>query len=270
VRPRPAITTWGSGGSTLVFFHALLPGATGQSIAMTARLLTARLPVRVVGIDAPGFGSAAAAPDDEYDLERLAQRLGDVARAEAGGTFVVAGHSWGAALAVRVAAANPETVRGLVLLDGGHFDHVDLPDYDAGATVDQTLAEMDALDWWHVDHLGPLPDAWRAGLEATPDGRWRSTATPRAAAAAMNALMRGRSSTSYPTIAAAGMPVLLLTATEPEQRRRDNLARTRHISAALPHLTAHALPGAGHDVLRDAPQRVASHIATWWSSYLNT
>jgi pimeloyl-ACP methyl ester carboxylesterase len=266
VHPRPAITTWGSGESTLVFFHALLPGATGQSIATTARLLTALLPVRVVGIDAPGFGSSPAAPDDEYDLERLAQRLGDVARAEAGGTFVVAGHSWGAALAVRVAAGNPETVRGLVLFDGGHFDHTDLPDNDPHTTVDQTLAEMDATDWWHVDHPGPLPDEWRAGLEATPDGRWRSTAEPRAAAAAMNALMRGRSSPSYPAVAAAGMPVLLLTATEPDQRRRDNVVRTRHLSAALPRLTAHALPGAGHDVLRDAPQRVADHLAAWWSS----
>jgi pimeloyl-ACP methyl ester carboxylesterase len=235
----------------MVFLHALLPGATGRSIEAVATSLVTQLPIRVVGIDAPGFGGSAPLDDDEYDLDRLAHRLGEAAVDAAAGPFVVAGHSWGAALAVRIAAARPDHVLGVVLLDGGHFDHADLSESDPEETVDQTLAEMADFGWGR-----------------TPAGEWRATSSPRAAAAAMNALMRGRSSASYAAMAAAGMPVLLLTATEPEQRRRDNEARTRQLATALPRLTTHALPDAGHDVVREAPDLVAERIAAWWADVL--
>ena len=143
---------------------------------------------------------------------------------------MLAGHSWGAALAVRIAAARPSDVRGVVLLDGGHFDHAALPDADPDQTVDETVAEMEAVDWR------------TAGLTVA-----------RAAAAAMNHLMRSRTSDHYPALASAGLPVLLLTATQPEQRRLDNVERTAHLRAALPRVEAHALPGSGHDLLTDAP-----------------
>jgi pimeloyl-ACP methyl ester carboxylesterase len=174
----------------------------------------------------------------------LAALLGDVAREAAGTAYVLAGHSWGAALAVRIAAARPSELRGLVLLDGGHFDHAALPDADPDQTVDETVAEMDAVDW-------------RQG---------RPSPSPRAAGAAMNHLMRSRTSDHYPGLASAGLPVLLLTATQPEQRRLDNAERTERLRAALPRVEAHALPGSGHDVLSDAPDQVATLIAHWWSN----
>ena len=240
--PAPTTWSWGSGPDVLVFLHALLPTATGRAIESVALDVTRRLPVRVVGIDAPGFGESAALADDGYDLDRLATTLGDVAREAAGGPYVLAGHSWGAALAVRIAAARPAEVSGLVLLDGGHFDHAALPDADPEQTVDETIAEMEAINWRQDQ-----PTSW-----------------PRAAGAAMNHLMRSRTSEHYPALAAAGVPVLLLTATEPEQRRLDNLARTARLRAALPRVRAHALPRSGHDVLRDAPDEVARLVARWW------
>jgi len=239
----PAIWSWGTGDRVLVFLHALLPHASGRTIEATARQLTTLMPIRVVGIDAPGFGESPALPEEEYDLDRLAARLGTVAADAATGPFVLAGHSWGAALAVRIAAAGADVVRGVVLLDGGHFDHADLPDADPNQTVDATLAEMAAIGWVKG-----------------------STVDPRAAAAAMNALMRSRSSASYPALAAGDIPVLLLTATEPEQRRRDNVARAARLIAALPHAEVHELPGAGHDVLVDAPHLVADLVAAWWNA----
>ena len=50
--------TWGAGEPALVFLHALLPAATGRAVATSAAALTARLPVRVVGLDLPGFGGS--------------------------------------------------------------------------------------------------------------------------------------------------------------------------------------------------------------------
>ena len=102
-------------------------------------------------------------------------------------------------------------------------------------------------------------------MEAIDWRRGRSTPSPRAAGAAMNHLMRSRTSNHYPGLASAGLPVLLLTATEPEQRRLDNVERTARLRAALPRVEAHALPDSGHDVLSDAPDQVATLIADWWS-----
>jgi pimeloyl-ACP methyl ester carboxylesterase len=240
-----ATRSWGSGEATLVFLHALLPQASGGSIARTATRLTQLLRVRVVGIDGPGFGGSPGLPDAAYELDHMAGLLAQVAKEAAEGPYVVAGHSWGAALAVRIAATHPDEVRGLVLLDGGHFDHADLPDADPAQTVEQTQAEMAELGWRE------------------------SPASLRAAAAAMTALMRGRSSPSYPAIAASGLPVLLLTATEPRQRRLDNVTRTAHLRAALPRARAESLARCGHDVLEDAPDRVADLIADWWTAELD-
>jgi pimeloyl-ACP methyl ester carboxylesterase len=129
-----------------------------------------------------------------------------------------------------------------VLLDGGHFDHAALPDADPDQTVDETVAEMEAM-------------GWRQG---------RATPAPRAAGAAMNHLMRSRTSNHYPGLASAGLPVLLLTATQPEQRRLDNEERTARLRDALPRAETQAIAGSGHDVLSDAPAEVARLVAQWW------
>jgi pimeloyl-ACP methyl ester carboxylesterase len=84
----------------------------------------------------------------------------------------------------------------------------------------------------------------------------------------MNHLMRARTSQHYPVLGAEGIPILLLTATEPEQRRRDNEERTDRLLHALPRARAEALSGSGHDLLADAPGQVADAIARWWREVL--
>jgi len=138
-----ATWSWGSGPDTLVFLHALLPAATGRSIEEVALDLTTQLPMRVIGVDAPGFGQSTPRADSDYAQGHLAAPLAATA-AEAGIPYVLAGHSWGAALAVRIAATRPHDVRGLVLLDGGHFGHAALPDADPGQSVAETGTAADA------------------------------------------------------------------------------------------------------------------------------
>ena len=268
VGSRIATWNWGSGPEVLVFLHALLPAATGRSIEEVALDLTQRLPVRVVGVDAPGFGQSSPETDAGYGLGHLAATLADAVREAAGAPYVVCGHSWGAALAVRIAATCPDQVRGLVLLDGGHFDHAALPDADPRQTVAETVAEMADIGWRYVEHKPPLPSAWADGLMPAGPDRWESTASIEAAGAAMNHLMRARTSEHYPALSAQRIPILLLTATEPEQRRLDNQVRTQAFVRQLPRASVQVLKGSGHDVLADAPGQVADAIAGWWRQQL--
>jgi len=73
---------------------------------------------RLIAIDQRGHGLSDK-PDDGYDLPTIA---GDLARAIAALGWsrpLVVGHSWGANVALQLAADYPDLAAGIVLLDGG-------------------------------------------------------------------------------------------------------------------------------------------------------
>jgi len=73
---------------------------------------------RLIAIDQRGHGLSDK-PDDGYDLPTIA---GDLARAMAALGWsrpLVVGHSWGANVALQLAADYPDLPAGIVLLDGG-------------------------------------------------------------------------------------------------------------------------------------------------------
>jgi pimeloyl-ACP methyl ester carboxylesterase len=273
----------GDGAVPLYFFHGLMPVASGRIGTELARELVGRSDVRVYGVDAPGFGESPAPPtDDGYDMDGLAGRLRAVVGDLAADDVVLMGHSWGAALACRVATMLDRRPLALVLLDGGHFDHADLPEADPSETVEDVRREMVAQDWAveaptletcvarvagvAVDDVAVtgrpgLREAVRAGLVETARGLGSAVSLDHAAAA-MHALMRSRSSVAYPGIAAAGIPVLLLIATQPHQRAAMNRQRVEAFRERLPDLTVVEMPS-GHDIPVGAPVDAAHAIAGW-------
>lgn len=107
----PAVAT-----STLFFLHGLT--IDGRDARVLARALP-ELEVRAVPL--PGH---EAPPVDDWSPRALAAGL--VATLPATPAVLV-GHSWGAAIALHLAALVPARVSALVLLDGGWFDRADLP-----------------------------------------------------------------------------------------------------------------------------------------------
>jgi pimeloyl-ACP methyl ester carboxylesterase len=141
---------WGEpGGTPLVFWHALGPGASAEYFGEVAERLGA-CGYEVFGVDGPGFGrSERLGEPEDYRLACLARVLRAQIESLQLERPVLAGHSWGGAVTVTYAGAYPEDVRALVLLDSGHMDYADLEEARARPEPDadvKLLAMYGLLD----------------------------------------------------------------------------------------------------------------------------
>lgn len=108
---------WGGAGTPVVLLHGL--ASTRHTWDLVAPVLGQHL--RVIALDQRGHGESDQ-PEDSYgfdvfvaDLRGLLAKLG-VQRP------VLVGHSWGGNVALEYAAAYPQDLSALVLVDGGFID----------------------------------------------------------------------------------------------------------------------------------------------------
>jgi pimeloyl-ACP methyl ester carboxylesterase len=102
----------GAGAPTVVFEAGM--GSSRVAWAAVTPLLGAR--VSAVVYDRSGLGRSAAT-NGPRDLAALARDLGEVLDQIGPGPFVLVGHSWGGPIVRVAAAAHPDRVAGLVLVD---------------------------------------------------------------------------------------------------------------------------------------------------------
>jgi pimeloyl-ACP methyl ester carboxylesterase len=229
-----AVHRWGDRGDIpVVFWHALGPDASGAELADVAVVL-ADAGFHVVAVDGPGFGKSPLLPAERYRLASLVSILHELIDDLELDRPVVMGHSWGGAIGVRYAAAHPDDVRALVLLDSGHIDYRDLPDVDPDRPVEEWVAEVEARE-----------DPRRAEAR----GRAMSGLTDRV-------------SDAWPVLTEQATPTLLFLATEPPHvhENRKHIAR---FEAAVPHADVRWPEGAGHRILADVGPPLGDAIATW-------
>ena len=265
---------WGDeSGRPLFFWHAL-GDHTSLQLNEVAPLLVRDYGLRVLGLDAPGFGGSPRLPDDRYSMPSLVE----VARSALDGLGLerVAwlGSSWGASVGVRFAVAHPQRVKALVLLDGGYMD---LAADDLGSSLEEirehwrSQPELWSYDSWEAldedakQYLGrwtpALAESCRSAYREE-DGRIVSILGPDVYAAAGWGVVESPPTEALPALGESGVPVLLLAATQPpedEDRRRP--ARERF--AALVPQGEVRLMETQHFVLEDAPEETARQIGGW-------
>ena len=109
------IKQWGVGNEACILLHGFGEGAyIWDSFAPSIAKL-----FRTLAVDLRGHGDSSWHPQGEYDVEgHVADVVGviDALRVE---RFVLVGHSLGGEIAIRIAAARPESVIGLVIVDFG-------------------------------------------------------------------------------------------------------------------------------------------------------
>lgn len=272
------VRRWGTlGGPPLLFLHALGPASTAAFLGLGVQPLV-DAGFDVAGPDLPGYGaSPALAQPDDYAVPVLAELVAQLALGLGWERLDLVGHSWGGAIACHLAAARPELVRALVLADSGHLDYADTPGADLTSSIAELSASAESArlhlhDRAEVAHLigvdadDLLVDAFLEGLQNDADGHLVSRTTGLAAGAARYHLARAKQSETWPAIAAARIPTLLLLATEPEAARRVNEAGAARFSAAVPQAEVRWVPGATHSLVTDERERFGATVAEWLAS----
>ncbi len=193
---------------------------------------------------------------------------------------ILMGHSWGGTIMTAFAAAHPERVEGMVLVDSGQMDYQDAPGFPHGKTYEDLVEEArapermirttaedferDAQEEVRRPVTPALMEAFRAGLREE-GGQLVSIVTPETRASAMFGLMGTRVTECWPAIAEERIPILLLLATEPEEAREQNGRAAKVFAERFPDAEIHFLENAGHDLFADAGPELARIVAEWVS-----
>jgi pimeloyl-ACP methyl ester carboxylesterase len=271
------VRRWGPpAGPPLLFLHALGPASSAAFLGLgVGPLVDAGW--SVAAPDLPGYGASPPIEPDSYAVPALAglvERLADTLGWE---QFVLAGHSWGGAIACHVAAARPDRVAALVLVDSGHLDYADVPGADLTSSLADTVAAANAnrlrlpdraavAALLHTDNDDVLVDAFLEGMETDDGGDFVSRTPGSAAGAARYHLARSRQSETWPAIAGSGIPTLLMLATTPGEARAVNESGAARFLAAVPQADVRWVAGATHSLITDERERFGAVVADWLHS----
>jgi pimeloyl-ACP methyl ester carboxylesterase len=168
-------------------------------------------------------------------LARLATEILDELDA-ARAVFV--GFSWGATVGCWFAALHPERTIALALVEGGHFDFADIRDFRTDRALDEFIADAEA--------------------SAAREGEGFGSHTPAVAGAMVYGLCREPATDSYSRLAESRTPVLFVGA-----RGNASSAEVERLSRLVPQSKIVQLSCSGHELLRDAPNDVATELGDW-------
>jgi pimeloyl-ACP methyl ester carboxylesterase len=257
---------WGGAGQAVLLLHGLASNARIWD-GVAPRLTGAGL--RVVAIDQRGHGSSGQ-PDHGYDFATLGR---DLAAALAGLGLerpLLAGHSWGANVALQFAADRPGALAGLALVDGAVAGVAEW----AGATREEVRRRLAPprfavpLDEWlaragRFDPGGPawIRDYLRAGVEVDDRGVARSRFRFDNHMQVVDALYDQRPAALFPLV---DCPVLLCPAGDPAAGDELALAKRGAVDRAAALLRSARVTwfeDTMHDIPLQRPAELAAELA---------
>jgi pimeloyl-ACP methyl ester carboxylesterase len=266
--------SWPAGsGRPVLLVHGLSSNARLWD-GVAARLAADGHPV--LAVDLRGHGASADVPDTDTDdpdapptdpTHTAAQDLDAVCADLGWSAPVVAGHAWGANIALQLAADRPDLVHGLALVDGGWL-HLG----DQWQTLDEawgliapprfdgtTTAELEAaLRAGHPGWSDTAIDAALGNVHERADGSITPWLDRERHRAIIGSMLRHQPRKLYPRI---HCPVRLLAVFSPTgpPRKREQVAEA---VAGLPDVELVTFPGADHDLHAQQPDRVAEVVET--------
>jgi len=231
-------------GAPLVLLH----GGLSDGRSWTPQLESLAREYDVIAWDAPGCGGSAD-PAADLRLADYADAVAALVRALGVGPVHLAGHSFGAGLAIDVYGRHRQLVRSLIVSGGYAGWRGSLPPAEVEARLNRALADLDRPPAEWVDsylagffgHRVP-PEIVEAARAMMLDVR------PAGALPMLTAFASADLRAVLPTIA---VPALLIYGAE-DVRAPRKVAETLH--ASIPGSRLILVPAAGHDVNLEAPQ----------------
>jgi 2-succinyl-6-hydroxy-2,4-cyclohexadiene-1-carboxylate synthase len=226
---------------------------TGQSWSEITALLGDGPFEEVIALDAPGHGT--------QQHRQFSLPLGALDIGQRGGSGVYIGYSMGARLCLHLALAQPDLVRGLVMI-GGTPGIEGATERAARRAADEALADrieeigVEAfLTEWLAQPLFVNLPAQHAGAAH------RLENSAQALAESLRTAGTGTQAPLWEQLKDLAMPVLLLTGEQDTkftviaQRCTELISDCRHM----------VIPGCGHAVHLEAPDLTAQAVRQWWS-----
>ncbi|MET0832393.1 MAG: alpha/beta hydrolase [Actinomycetota bacterium] len=263
------VRDWSGSGQAVVLLHGLASNARIWD-GVASRLAGAGL--RVVALDQRGHG-ASEQPGSGYDFATLGRDLSAALAALGIERPVLAGHSWGANVALQFAADRPGALAGLALVDGALLGVAEW----AGPTLDEARRRLapprfavPLTDWLaragRFDAGGSGGQPWvrdylRAGVDVDDQGVARSRFQFDNHMQVVDALYGQRPPDLYPLV---DCPVLLCPAADPAadathaQAKRDAAVRA---TGLLPSATLTWFEDTMHDIPLQRPAELAAELA---------
>ena len=260
---------WGGSGRPVLLLHGL--ASTCHIWDLVAPLLAEQF--RVVALDQRGHGQSVQV-DEGYDFTTVSGDAAAFINHLGWERPIVAGHSWGADVALELAAAQPDMASGLIFVDGGTIE----PSARPGWSPEQAREDMappiftgftpDMMRERVVSgaRFGPNPsetvvEAVLANFRVLEDGTIQSNLRRENHLRIIDALWDHKPSQLYPTLQC---PVLMLPARQftPDAmdrrfRREESMARA---ASLLPVSETVWLEDSIHDVPLQRPELVANTI----------
>ena len=260
---------WGGGGRPVLLLHGL--ASTCHIWDLVAPLLAKDF--RVVALDQRGHGQSAQV-DDGYDFATVSGDAAAFIGSLGWQRPVIVGHSWGADVALELAAAKPDLAAGLIFVDGGTIE----PSARPGWSLEQARKDMappiftgftaDMMRARVIEgaRFGPNPsetviNAVLANFRILEDGTIQSNLKRENHLRIIDALWDHKPSQLYPTLQC---PVLMLPARQstPDAmdrrfRREESMAKA---ASLIPTSKTVWLEDSIHDVPLQRPELVASTI----------
>lgn len=231
--------------------------------------------MRVIAPDAPGHGCSPALPLESYRPSILARVAADLLSALGVSRAIFVGFSWGARIACSFGAYFPQRTAGLALIDGSYLERADLGRVDAMPDLEGCIAEArreveeDSFASWNAYFAyqrkvlrrwtPALADAHRAVMREF-EGRIVPILEPEVLGAIKHGVHQEPVTGTYPLLADAGVPVLLLTAPEEPRFQAAAEAAIARFRSALPNARVESMPDAIHDLVSYAPAEVAALV----------
>jgi pimeloyl-ACP methyl ester carboxylesterase len=228
---RLLVRGWGEPDATPVLcWHGVGLVSKGGLYWAEAAPLLAGDGLRILGVDAPGFGESPALEPRDYHPHVLADLVPLLLDALGLERAAFMGFSWGGDVGCHLAARHPDRLTALVVLDAGYRD----PPFDPA-----------------LPYEGYVERNERKAADRD------TTVAPWVVAAAEHGMAQAMPSTTRLALAASGLPVLIVAAGDASDVDLAGFA------SDVPQAEVRRIDGAGHDVLGDGGPDVVRAVARW-------